>query len=235
MNLMFIIEYDGSNFSGYEIQPRKRTIRGEIEFAIQRVTGENVSTNCAGRTDKGVHALAQVVNFHTSSRLTPEKLRSATNANLPEDIYIKDAIKVPDEFHARYSAKVRIYLYRLLKGKSPLWRNYVGEYRFKFNMDLLKEITQVFYGEHNFERFTKRDSGLCNIRRFEVYEEGDEVHFEVEGNRFLHKQVRMMIGTALLFSRGKLNRDTIIRMLNGEEGRTALAPASGLYLKQVIY
>lgn len=235
MNIKLTIEYDGTDFSGFEIQPKKRTVREEIESAILQVTGEKIKVCCASRTDKGVHALAQVVNFRTISRLAPSDLKRAINANLPKDIYVKNAVRVSDEFHARYSAKGKVYLYSILREKSPLRRNYVWEYRFRLNFDALREILPLFCGRYNFKRFAKRDEGICEIRRFEIWKKGDEVHFKVEGDRFLHKQVRMMIGTALLFARGKIDREIIVRMLNGGEGMTALAPASGLYLKEIIY
>lgn len=235
MNIKLTIEYDGADFFGFEIQPRKRTVRGEIESAICQITGEEVKVCCAGRTDKGVHAMAQIVNFHTDSRLSPGELKRAINANLPKDIYVKDAVRVSDDFHARYSAKKKIYLYKMLMGKSPIRRDYVWEYRFKTNIDALKEILPVFCGRYNFKRFAKRDEGICDITRFDIREKEDEIQLEIEGDRFLHKQVRMMVGTALLFTRGKIDRKTIICMLNGGEGIPALAPASGLYLKEIIY
>lgn len=235
MNIKLTLEYDGADFFGFEIQPRKRTVRGEIESAICQITGEEVKVCCAGRTDKGVHAMAQIVNFHTDSRLSPGELKRAINANLPKDIYVKDAVRVSDDFHARYSAKKKIYLYKMLIGKSPIRRNYVWEYRFKTNIDALKEILPVFCGRYNFKRFAKRDEGICDITRFDIREIEDEIQLEIEGDRFLHKQVRMMVGTALLFTRGKIDRKTIICMLNGGEGIPALAPASGLYLKEIIY
>ncbi|MEA3432520.1 MAG: tRNA pseudouridine(38-40) synthase TruA [candidate division WOR-3 bacterium] len=235
MNIKLTIEYDGTDFFGFEIQPRKRTVRGEIESAICQITGEEVKVYCAGRTDKGVHAMAQIVNFHTDSRLSPGELKRAINANLPKDIYVKDAVRVSDDFHARYSAKRKIYLYKMLIGKSPIRRNYMWEYRFRTNIDALREILPVFCGRHNFKRFAKRDEGICDIMRFDIREIEDEIQLEIEGDRFLHKQVRMMIGTALLFTRGKIDRKTIICMLNGGEGIPALAPASGLYLKEIIY
>jgi len=235
MNIKLTIEYDGTDFSGFEIQPRKRTIRGEIESAILQITGKEVKVCCAGRTDKGVHAMAQIVNFHTDSRLSPGELKRAINANLPKDIYVKDAVRVSDDFHARYSAKGKVYLYKMLIGKSPIRRNYVWEYRFKMNIDALKEILPVFCGRYNFKRLAKRDEGICDITRFDIREKEDEIQLEIEGDRFLHKQVRMIVGTALLFTRGKIDRKTIICMLNGGEGIPALAPASGLYLKEIIY
>jgi tRNA pseudouridine38-40 synthase len=235
MNIKLTIEYDGTNFFGFEIQPQKRTVRGEIESAITRVTGEEIKVCCASRTDRGVHALAQVLNFHTGSRLSPSELKRAINANLPKDIYIKNVVRVPDEFHARYSAMGKVYLYKVLLGKSPLKRNYVWEYRLGLDIGALQEIAPVFCGRHNFKRFAKRDEGVCDIRRFDVRGQGDEIHFEIEGDRFLHKQVRMMVGTSLLFARGKIDRVAIIRMLNGGEGMAALAPARGLYLKEIVY
>lgn len=235
MNIKLTIEYDGTHFYGFEIQPQKRTVRGEIESAILGVTGEEIKLCCAGRTDKGVHALAQVVNFSTGSGLSPSDLKRAINANLPKDIYVKNTVEVPDEFHARYSAKGKVYLYRLLGGKSPLRRNYVWEYRFKLDFATLREIVPIFCGRYNFKRFAKRDEGVCEVRRFDMWEKEDEIHLEIEGDRFLHKQVRMMVGTALLFARNRIDRASIIHMLNGGEGMAALAPASGLYLKRVIY
>ena len=139
------------------------------------------------------------------------------------------------QMRERYSAKGKVYLYRILREKSPIRRNYVWEYRFRLNIDALKEILSLFCGRYNFKRFAKRDEGICDITRFDIREEKDEIQLEVEGDRFPRKQVRMMVGTALLFTRGMIDRKTIIRMLNGGEGIPALAPASSLYLKEIIY
>ncbi len=235
MNIKLVIEYDGTNFYGFEIQTGKRTVRGEIESAIFRLTGEKIKICSASRTDKGVHALAQVVNFNTSSVLSLEKIRKAMNAILPDEIYIKDAVRVEDSFHARYSARGKIYLYRVLIGRSPLRRDYVWEYRFLFDMDSLMEGASLFCGRYDFRMFARRDEGICNIRRFDISKQEDEIHFEVEGDRFLHKQVRIMIGTLFLLARCKIDKETIIKMFDGGKGMIALAPASGLYLKEVIY
>jgi len=175
MNIKLTIEYDGTDFFGFEIQPKKRTVREEIESAISKITGEEVKVCCAGRTDKGVHAFAQIINFQTDSRLSLDELKRAMNANLPKDIYVKNAIRVSDDFHARYSAKGKVYLYRILREKSPIRRNYVWEYRFRLNIDALKEILPLFCGRYNFKRFAKRDEGICDITRFDIREEKDEI------------------------------------------------------------
>jgi len=164
------------------------------------------------------------------------ELRNALNGNLPRDIYIKSVEQVGADFNARYAPKRKIYLYRLLPGRSPLRRLYVWEYyKVGFDLEKVRDAATVFVGRYNFRNFAYKDEGICEIYRVEVTHVGDEIHFEIEGNRFLYKMVRMMVGSLVWVNEGKLTVDDIKNMLaNKTDKKGFTAPPQGLYLKEVI-
>lgn len=235
MNIKLTVEYDGTDFFGFEKQPGRRTVRGELEKAVNSLTNERPQIYCAGRTDRGVHATGQVVSFKLKNPFPISNLRNGLNGLLPHDIYVKYAEKVLEDFNAR-CAQSRVYFYRILIGRSPVRRRWVWEYyKFTLNLNSIRELLPYFEGMHNFEKFSFKDSGICNIKRFELQEVDDEIHFEIEGDRFLHKMVRMIIGTIEQFSRNKISRDEIIQMLESRGRKGVTAPPQGLYLKEVRY
>jgi len=235
MNIKLVIEYDGTDFFGFEKQPGCRTVRGELEKAVNSLTNKRPQIYCAGRTDRGVHATGQVISFKLKNPFSISNLRNGLNGLLPRDIYVKSAQKVPQDFNARY-AQSRIYLYKILIGRSPVRRRWVWEYyKFTLNLNSIRELLPYFEGMHNFEKFSFKDSGICNIKRFELRKIDDEIHFEIEGDRFLHKMVRMIIGTIELFSRNKVSRSEIMQMLESHGRKGFTAPSQGLYLKEVRY
>ncbi len=236
-NIKLVLEYDGTNFYGWELQPDKRTIRGELIKAVRELTGENVKVYGASRTDKGVHALGQVAHFKTNSKLSIEAIHSALNHFLPEDIYVKDVEEAPLDFHARKSAKGKIYIYRIYFGKSPLLRNYVWEFGdTKADIEIVRKVMPKFLGRHRFDKFAYRDSGICNIKRFEIMERKNEWVFMIEGDRFLHRMVRILVGTLMDLATGKITEKRIDDMLNLESHkRGTCAPPQGLYLLKVLY
>ena len=233
-NIKLELEYEGTNFSGWEIQPQKRTIRGEIEHLLHNLLQERVKLIGAARTDAGVHAISQVASFKTKSLLPVSKIKKAL-LGLPPDIYVKDAVSVPLEFNARRDASLRVYLYRLLLRKSPIERTRVWEYRFKTDIERMKSAFQLFMGLHKFDLFSYKDSGECEIKSVELIENGDEVDFEISANRFLHRMVRMIIGTLTELGRGKISEEDIKSALNLKGRKWLCAPPQGLYLKEVKY
>lgn len=249
-NVRLEIEYDGSQFYGWEIQPNKRTVRGEIEHKLSEVLQEKIKLTGAARTDAGVHAISQVANFITKSNLTISTIRRAL-LGLPKDIYIKDVSSVPLEFNARHDAISRTYLYRLLLDRSPLLRTKVWEYKYNLDIQKMKRALPLFIGRHKFDLFSHKDTGECEVQRFiltqsALCEQGEHIGaslliFEIEANRFLHKMVRMIIGALTELGRGKIDEKTIKLALQSSSNQSPFnhspvcAAAHGLYLKEIKY
>ncbi|MDI6840339.1 MAG: tRNA pseudouridine(38-40) synthase TruA [bacterium] len=233
-NIKIELEYDGTNFFGWEIQPKKRTVRSEIENLLQNVLHEKIKLIGAARTDAGVHAICQVANFKTKSSLPITKIKNAL-FDLPRDIYVKNVIPVPLEFNARRGASSKVYLYKILLGKSPIQRARIWEYTFPLDIEKIKGALQLFIGLHQFDLFSFRDHGECDVKKFELVQNGDEVIFEIEANRFLHKMVRMIIGTLTELGRNKIEIRDIKDALELKGKKWLCAPPHGLYLKEVKY
>ncbi|MEO0156935.1 MAG: tRNA pseudouridine(38-40) synthase TruA, partial [candidate division WOR-3 bacterium] len=178
-NLKMTIEYDGTDFYGWQYQPDRRTVQGEIETAIKEITGENIRIIGAGRTDHGVHALGQVANFKINSDISCNNLKSGLNALTGEDIYIKEIKEVPSDFHARFSACSKVYQYKIMSNFSPIKRKYYWYVDYILNLNLMKETIKYFIGEHNFRNLSvTSDDGfdrqekntLCNILNLSLTE-----------------------------------------------------------------
>jgi len=234
-NYKIILSYDGTHCHGWQRQPDKRTIQGFLEDILAKISSEKIPVIGAGRTDAGVHALAQVANFKTNKELAAEQISNALLGSLPRDMLVREVFDVPLDFDARRGAKSRVYIYKILLGRAPLRHHYIWEYEFPFDLDRIKEAMSLFLGEHEFKSFSYKDSGRCNIKKFDVGKEGNEVTFEIEADRFLHKMVRMIVGTLSYLGRGKLNEGDIKSMLKGNPGKPFTAPPQGLYLKEIKY
>ncbi len=230
-----MIEYDGTDFYGWQVQPGKRTVQGEIEKALSIIFGERIKVRGSGRTDTGVHALGQVANSFVPPKLSPERLKRALNGTLPRDVYIKEVTPVPPDFDARFSAISRIYLYRILRGRSPLKRRYVLELDYEVDVERMREIARILPGRRNFKYLAMKDEGECDLKRVEIKEKGEEIHVEVEANRFLRRMVRGIVGLLLQAGRGKILPEDVERILKGEKRKPPFAPAHGLYLVRVVY
>jgi tRNA pseudouridine38-40 synthase len=219
------IAYDGTDFHGWQIQSNKPTIQGEIVNVLRRITQENVQLHGAGRTDAGVHALGQVGSFRTQSPLAAGEFQRALNALLPPTIRIVEAEEVGPDFNARWSARGKIYRYRLYRGKvvpPMLWR-YVLHYPFPLDEDAMRDASTHFIGMHDFASFaastgSEEDDKERSTER-EIYStefvrspDGEELVFTVRGRSFLRYMVRKMVGTLLDVGRGKLTPDDIDRL-----------------------
>ena len=219
------IAYDGTDFHGWQIQASKPTLQGEIVAVLKRLTQENVQLRGAGRTDAGVHALGQVASFHTQSPLSAGEFQRALNALLPPTIRIVDCEEKGPDFNARWSAKGKVYRYRLYRGKvvpPMLWR-YVLHYPFPLDEDAMRDAAARFVGVHDFssiaastgsedddkERNMEREIFSAELKRTE---DGEELWFTVHGRSFLRYMVRKMVGTLLDVGRGKLNPEDIDRL-----------------------
>ncbi|MBZ5571201.1 MAG: tRNA pseudouridine(38-40) synthase TruA [Acidobacteriia bacterium] len=247
-NLKLVLAYDGSEFFGWQVQPESATVQGTLASAIGRVTGEKVLPQGSGRTDAGVHALAQVATFVIESSIPAGNLMKALNDLLPGSIRVLEASEALPEFHARKSAKAKTYRYRILRTPvcSPFLARYVWHYPYPLDESAMREAAGMLIGEHDFTSFAAVDpergceGGVSNVRRvFESTWErsGDEFVYTVRGNGFLHHMVRNLVGTLLLVGKGTLKPEDIRRILEARNRSAAgaTAPANGLYLVSVEY
>jgi tRNA pseudouridine38-40 synthase len=248
-NLKLKLAYDGTDFRGWQIQPDGSTIQGTLASAIGRITGEKVLPQGSGRTDAGVHALAQVATFTTKSVIPVSNLVVALNDVLPAAIRILEVREVPTEFHARKSARTKTYRYRMYRNAicPPFLARYVWHYPYPLNEDAIMAAAPFIEGEHDFTSFAAVDPerGLeqdqaSNVRQIfssTWRREDDELVYELRGNGFLHHMVRNLVGTFLLVGKGTLKREDLTAILEARSRSAAgaTAPASGLYLVAVEY
>jgi len=242
--IKLIIEYDGSNYLGWQIQPNGQTIQGVIQDRLKRLTGEPLQLIGSGRTDAGVHALGQVAHFKTESPMDANTFQRALNSLLPEDIVIRRAEEVEADFHARRSAKSKIYEYRILNHSTPpaVDRQYVWHVPQKLNLDEMKKATHNLVGEHDFSAFrsvgSSTRSSVRNILRADwKMGKGGLLRFEIEASGFLKQMVRAIVGTLVEVGRGKISAQEFKRILDSKDRKEAgpTAPAQGLFLKEVRY
>lgn len=242
-NIKLTIEYDGKCYNGWQKQPTKLNIQGEIERAIFKVTGEETELIGSGRTDAGVHALGQVANFKTNSSIPINKFAMAINSQLKESILIKDAQEVDERFHSRYNAKRKTYRYTINNSKygTALYRNL--EYCFPVKLDIKKmqEAVKYFIGEHDFKAFkasgTSSKTSVRIIYDADVKCENEKIFIELTGNGFLYNMVRIISGTLLDVGLGKIKPEEIQNILE-EKDRTKAGktlPPHGLCLVKVEY
>ncbi len=248
-NLKLVLAYDGSEFSGWQVQPDAATIQGTLASAIGRVTGEKVLPQGSGRTDAGVHALAQVATFTTESPIPAQNLVKALNDVLPSSIRILEAAEVPLEFHARKSAHAKTYRYRIYRGAicPPFLARYVWHYPYPLDEEAMRQATGFVIGEHDFTSFAavdsergREDETICNVRRIfgSTWERTpEELTYTVWGNGFLHHMVRNLVGTFLMVGKSTLKAEDITKILaaRNRSAAGATAPAGGLYLVRVEY
>ena len=253
-NLKLLLAYDGSDFCGWQVQPASPSIQGELSSAIGRLTGENVLPQASGRTDAGVHALAQVASFATASSIPTRNLVTALNHMLPASIRVLEASEVPPDFHARKSAKRKTYRYRIYRPAicPPFLARYVWHYPYPLCFESLAAAAPLIEGERDFTSFAAVDpekqteAGESELRERPNVRvifsscwrrQGDELVYEVSGNGFLHHMVRNLVGTYLLIGKGTIRGDEILKILaaKNRSAAGATAPANGLYLVNVDY
>jgi len=238
-----VIEYDGTDFCGFQYQPTLRTIAGEIEKALSRLFVMPIKVTCAGRTDSGVHASGQVISFHAHDTFPIEKLAIALNSSLPHDLTARDASRVDPSFSARFTAIERRYVYRAINRSAPsaVLRRFVHhEYR-KIDDDRMRAAAAHLIGEHDFISFCgvlpEKGGTVRDIREIAIVRTGERIDFHVKGLSFLHRMVRNVVGTLLDVGAGKNEPDDVIAMLAARDRRAAgaTAPAHGLTLVNVLY
>ena len=240
-NIKIIMEYDGTDFYGWQIQPERRTVQGLLESALETFLNKKTKVTGAGRTDTGVHALNQVANFHMNGNYDEETIKNAINANLPCDISIKNVEKVDNSFNSRFDAISRIYIYRISKIYSVFNNAYSWHYGYTLDVYSMNKGCRLLLGENDMTSFTvaksKKENMYMDIKKCHFMENEDEIVFEIEADRFLHKSVRTIVGTLTLLGKSKLDvseiRNILLSKDRGKAGSTA--PPNGLFLKEVKY
>jgi tRNA pseudouridine38-40 synthase len=240
-SIRLTLEYDGTDFKGWQIQPDQRTVQGELQTRLQRLYGAPISVIASGRTDAGVHALGQVVNFVPTREISLERLQISLNGMLPPDIAVKNADYVAPDFHARFDARRRHYFYRMCANKHPMGRYYAWHMRRPLDLDTLKQASSILLGRHDFTSFCvtayEKDNRVCELYRCEWCQQGEELTFHIEGNRFLRAMVRSIVGTLVEMGRGVRPAEAMHDILGARNRQSAgeSAPARGLFLERVIY
>ena len=242
-NIKLTVEYDGTNYHGWQSQINAVSIQDTLEHVLAKVTGHSVSIIGAGRTDAGVHALGQVANFLTTCSIPIEKIPYAFNAVLPRDIVIKNACVMHEDFHSRYLAKGKKYKYIINNSKFPSAIQRSQEYFCPYKLDykLMYDTLKLFVGEHDFKGFAASGSTVRNTKRIvytaEMKKEQDRIVIELSGNGFLYNMVRIIVGTLVDVGRGKIAiSDVEGALVEGDRSRAGVTlPPQGLYLVEVYY
>jgi tRNA pseudouridine38-40 synthase len=240
-NYKLIISYDGTDYYGWQRQPNKKTIQGQLESALEKILSKKTAVIGSGRTDAGVHALGQTAHFKADTRLDKKEFFEALNGRLPKDIRIVSLQKIPSDFHARKSALSKIYQYRIINSTkiSPFLLRYTLQWPAPLNLKSIKEAASLFIREGDFTSFSSNRL-LYPVRKVissEIEKKGDEIIYTVEANGFLRYMVRSIVGTLLEVGRGKMKPQEI-EILFERKKRTAsspTAPAKGLCLLEVRY
>ncbi|MBV8606921.1 MAG: tRNA pseudouridine(38-40) synthase TruA [Singulisphaera sp.] len=242
-NIKLVLSYDGTDFSGWQRQPDRRTVQQVLEEAIGQLTGVLPSTNASGRTDAGVHALGQVVHFYTASRHPPEVFVKALNATLPQDLRVRGAWEMPQAFHATLNAKAKLYRYVIDNGPiaDPFQTRYSYHVYRPLDVAAMGRAARALRGRHDFHSFEthwpNRTSSVRTISHIAVNRMSDFVWVDVEADGFLYNMVRSIAGTLLLVGSGRWPESKVAEALRAEDRREAgpTAPPQGLFLVRVRY
>ena len=234
------IEYDGTDFFGWQIQPDARTVEGDLEKAIQQVLQKDTDLVGQGRTDAGVHARSQVAHIDLENAIDPEKFILSLNRLSNTDVHVKHIELVDDDFHARFDAASRMYEYTLLKHPSPLHERYGVPVNRNCDVERMKEAAAVFIGDHDFAVLSKRNEEQLNTHclvSVSEFEERDGVLiYRIKANRFLRNMVRRIIGSLLMIGEGKITKKDLENLLDNQgDLPVKTAPAKGLCLVEVVY
>lgn len=242
-NIKLTIEYDGTNYHGWQVQPNAITVQQIVKEAIEKLTKEDINLIGASRTDEGVHAYGQVANFSTNSTILPEKFSYAINSFLPEDIVIVKSELVDEDFHSRYDTKGKKYRYIIYNRemKSALLNNRAYHVRKKIDVNIMKEAAKFLVGKHDFSSFkSSGGSAKTSVRTIHdivIEEKDDMITIEVSGDGFLYNMVRIIAGTLVEFGVEKRNPSDMLDILESKDRRKAgkTAPSQGLYLVEIYY
>ena len=242
-NIKLVIEYQGKDFNGWQKQPNKLNIQGEIERAIGSITGEEIDLIGSGRTDAGVHSFGQVANFKTNSNISIDKFALAINSKLKKSIVIKSAEEVDERFHSRYSVHSKKYRYVICNSPTgtAIYRELEYQFPIKLDVEKMQKAAKYFEGEHDFSAFkasgTSSKNSVRKIFKAEVFEKDERVYIELTGNGFLYNMVRIISGTLLEVGIGKIKPEEISEIIQSKDRKRAgkTLPAMGLYLVEVNY
>ena len=241
--IKLIVAYDGTKYSGWQIQPNALTIEKCLDEAIHKLTGEEVHVIGASRTDAGVHALGNVAVFDTESSIPPDKFPFALNRFLPDDIVVQKSEEVNADFHPRHCDTRKTYQYKILNAEVPLPKERLYSWFVTGNLDVdrMKEASKYLIGEHDFKSFccvkTQAESTVRTIYSLDVERRGKEIFITITGNGFLYNMVRIIAGTLMLIGRGKYEPDYIVNMLEAKDRAKAgcTAPPEGLTLMNIEF
>jgi tRNA pseudouridine38-40 synthase len=240
-NYKLTLSYDGTDFSGWQRQPRKRTVQGAVEKALAKICGKKLPVIGAGRTDAGVHARGQVANFKADLHLERDKLLRALNALLPDDVRILSIRKVPADFNARKMARAKVYQYRIHNSRliSPFIVRYVLHWPSRLDIERMDEAAKLFVGRDDFTAFSSNRllDPVREVYRSEVKKKGKEIVYTIEANGFLRYMVRTIVGTLIEVGRGKMEPRQVEEAFRKRDRSLTgpTAPARGLCLVKVIY
>jgi tRNA pseudouridine38-40 synthase len=242
MRFKLTLEYAGTRYSGWQIQKNARTIQGEIDQAVREVTGRSdFELYGSGRTDAGVHALAQVAHLDVAGTFAAEQLRRRLNECLPSDINILRIESVRHRFHARHDAVARSYIYQLARRRTAFAKNYVWWVKDELDLAAMQTLASHFVGMHDFQSFSDDDpeekSTEVLVEALDVHDDGDLIIVHIEGSHFIWKMVRRLVGVMVEVGRGAMSVDQARRLLSESSGLPAklTAPAAGLFLERVYY
>jgi tRNA pseudouridine38-40 synthase len=242
-NIKLTIEYEGTNYWGWQIQNNLSTVQGELKKAISIATGEEIHLIGSGRTDKKVHSLGQVANFITNSNIPGEKYKYLLDFLLPEDISIVDSEEVDINFHSRFDAIRKKYKYIVYNQKLPsaIYRNFSYHVKDDLNIDDMVQASKYFIGTHDFTSFkvskTIKPNNIRTIYHINIEKKGDIIEFTFEGNSFLHNMVRIIVGTLIYVGKGRIKKSQIpgIILDKNRDKAGITAPPQGLFLEKVFY
>lgn len=242
-NIKLTLEYDGTNYSGWQFQENAISIQEKIEEAIELTTGEKTKLIGSGRTDARVHALGQVANFFTNSTVPPKRYKYALNIVLPEDIKVIESEEVDLEFHSRFSAKGKRYKYIIYNGEMPrpIYRNFSYHVKNDLDIDEMKEALKYFIGTHDFFTFMARNSvvhtSVRTIYDITLEKKDDFIEVTIEGNSFLRNMIRIIVGTLIFVGNGRIKKEDLPNIIEGKNRSLAgpTAPPQGLFLEKVYY
>jgi len=249
MNFKLLIQYDGTDFHGWQTQENLRTVQGELEKVIGGLENAPVKVSGSGRTDAGVHAEGQVANVHLKRAFAPDRLRTAINGNCGRDLRVLKVEEVSDDFHARFSAKMKTYVYRVVNAPvmSPFWLRFAHHEARRLDVRKMSEAVNLFVGEHDWTAFSAAHSDVENrvriVTEFVVDSYWDAraaapiIEFRISSHGFLRYMVRSIVGTMLEIGRSERDSDTILAAIESGSRQLAgqTAPANGLTLLKVDY
>lgn len=245
MRYLVTVQYKGTNYCGWQKQTQSQltSVQSEIERALSRILNKEIKIYGSGRTDAGVHALGQTFHFDVDKKLDAYKFLHGVNELLPNDIVLLSMKEVNDDFHARFSATAKTYLYKIENDKNfdPFNENLAYQLKQELNIDEMRKAAKIFEGEHNFQNFNSKEEDdknfVRNIYHININKENKFINIEMSGNGFMRYMVRMIVGTLVQVGLGKITCDEVKNNLNSENRKPSSykAPSDGLYLKEVKY